>query len=152
MTLAHISYRILGDDAWALINDDLRRSSAGGAYWTLRVFGLDGTVSFDLPSVCLPWGGFLLDLACALASWLDGDSPAMRWNPDEQANPIEFLPQSDDLLIRTGNREGLVSLAEARRMTADWLAEIARDISENAPGIMAVPGFEWVAAAMRREG
>lgn len=136
-------YEIRSDDAWEELNHDLA-ADPSNAYWPLRTFGLEGRVIFTLDKTDLVWGGFLLDLACALAQWIANPGQAQKFTPIEQSNDIDFSPIGPLTRFRCGDFHGTLRTTVAVEMVSGFLSRIASDLAAKAPALLDVSGFDWV--------
>lgn len=143
-------YTIVRDDAWIQLNWDLS-TELSEAYWPLRVFGLEGRAVFVLHETNLVWGGFLLDLTCALAEWLANPTKPMTFHPAEQSNDIDISPNGVLVRFTSGRVQGTLRATLAITMVSDFVSRVAADLAANVPKIQVVPGFEWVGRYARAD-
>ena len=143
--MAPASLEFLDHDAWWSIRRDLASGQAEGAYWTVRTFGLDGRVTFHLDGDIFVWGGFLLDLGCALATWLGDRPPKFRFLPVEQANPVVIEVTDGQVALHSGYQSVVVPLATATSGFRSFLEQLGDAALREAPGLATITGFEWLA-------
>ena len=148
---ATLSYTLAAADPWKQLNGDIDRGTPDDLYWTLRAFGLEGQVRLTWGDQELVWGGFLLDLACALAEWSEVPNQALRFFPVEQSNPVRIEKIDQSVRFRSGVYDMSVQSAAAIEAVSGFLRLIARDLSTQVDRIESIPGFEWVKRWLPRQ-
>ena len=99
---ASLVYTLAAADSWKQLNEEIDRGTPDDLYWTLRAFGLEGQVRLTWGEQELVWGGFLLDLACALAK-----VSAYRTRHSGSSRPSSRTPsESTTLTSRSGSGVG----------------------------------------------
>jgi hypothetical protein len=120
-------------------------AAAADQYWTLRAYGLEGTVQIPTDQGDVRWGGFILDLACGLAEWAADPKQSRKISPAEQSNDVIVGVFGNRVRIVSGGQTGELDQSAAVTMIDGWLTAIAKDLETNAPRVLEVAGFEWAA-------
>jgi hypothetical protein len=138
-----VKYSVTSGDSWDQLRFDATKGSQEDRYWTLRVFGLEGSVSIPVSAGEVRWGGYLLDLACGMADWLQDPVRVHTIHPVEQSNDVSLRPSNGSLFITSGGQSGHEELNAAVAMLDDWLVQLSSELAAKAPDVLSVPGFEW---------
>ena len=148
---ASLLYTLAAADPWKQLNEDIDRGTPDDLYWTLRAFGLEGQVRLTWGEQELVWGGFLLDLACALAKWSEDPKQALRFSPVEQSNDVRVENIDQSIRFRSGVYDVSVQSAVAIDAVSGFLGLIAKDLGTHVDRIQSIPGFEWVKRRLPRQ-
>lgn len=146
MSAASIRYKLLPSSWTALSADVGAAQRKEDLYGTLRTFGLEGGLVIRWEDQELRWGGFLLDLACALADWVKDETPRRSiLKPIEQANNVEIDSRDEPATVTSGPFVLQVPIGELRRAIESFLRDLSHDVTAREPRLAGVPGFEWMA-------
>ena len=113
-------------DPWA----DFREMVACGEdVWSLRAYGPFARVDLDLGAAgrC-GWAGALVDLAWALAEWMDTRPSRMRFHPLEQGDVLEVHLLGDIVEVWTETCQVVVAETIWTGAVAAFLARLWSDV------------------------
>lgn len=136
----------VAEDPWNSLIRDAKESSPKDAFLTIRTFGLEGRVEFNLEGDTLVWGGSLIDLACWLNDWTASRPSRAHFEPLEQANNLTLSTDGDTIVFSSmGQRVGQLPAADTLVMIDQFLRDLAREIATKAPVVQELSDMSWVA-------